>query len=202
MKNIIFTIVTFILLFSLSTHANEWKLISTQDNINIYSTSSKNGVIPFKASSTLDIPLNEVLDILTDYKSKNKWAPKLDYVKMHKKLGENTFIFSEYYKTPWPATDREFLLKGSVIQTSSRSYELRAHSIKDPLLRSEDHIQADVKFINLKLKSISEYKTSIHFEFHGDMKGWMPLWLMNLIQKKWPMRFIQGLKKYNSGQLR
>ena len=56
-----------------------------------------------------------VLKVLRDFDHKHLWAPKLKSVKIHQKINENEFIFSEYYKTPWPATDREFLLKGTLI---------------------------------------------------------------------------------------
>jgi len=57
------------------------------------------------------------------------------------------------------------------------------------------YVQADVKILDVYLEKIGETKTKITFEFHGNMKGWMPTWLMNIIQKKWPLRFIQGLRK-------
>ena len=94
-------------------------------------------------------------------------------------------------------------MKGEIVQLSKNKVLLKAHSVDKEEdyrhLKSEKHIQADVKYLNLTLSAVNPNKTKIEFEFHGDMKGWMPLWLMNLIQKKWPLRFIQGLRKYSLG---
>ncbi|MFT6632087.1 MAG: hypothetical protein ACJAS4_002049 [Bacteriovoracaceae bacterium] len=195
-------------LISLTTLAetNSWQKLASEDNINIFSKKALNGVLPFKAEGKIDANIEVLLNILKDHKNKNQWAPKLDTVKMHEQKGKNKFIFSEYYKTPWPASDREFLLSGTIERPTKSSVILRAHSIDQEKgfthFKSHNHVQADVQYINVILKKISANQTSIKFEFHGDMKGWMPLWLMNLIQKKWPLRFIQGLRKYSAEQRR
>ena len=44
-------------------------------------------------------------------------------------------------------------------------------------------------------ESVLAQQTDISFEFVGDMNGWIPNWLMALIQKKWPFKFIEGLKE-------
>ena len=104
-------------------------------------------------------------------------------------------IFSEFYKTPWPATDREFLLKGSVVYLNKNKVIFSASSIDDPELFNDEYIQAEVKTLEITLEKSNEQQTKITFTFLGDMKGWMPTWLMNLIQKKWPLRFIQSLRE-------
>ena len=205
----IFKILTISLsLFSLTVHAesNSWKKLASEDNINIFSKQASNGVLPFKAEGKINANIEVLLNILKDHKNKNQWAPKLETVKMHEQNGQNQFIFSEYYKTPWPASDREFLLSGTIERPTENSIILKAHSIDQEKVfaqfKSESHVQADVQYINVVLQKITANQTSIKFEFHGDMKGWMPLWLMNLIQKKWPLRFIQGLRKYSAEQRR
>lgn len=201
MKNII--LILFITLPFLSISA-EWKKIGEEDNIKILSLPPKQGILPFKAVGTINHDINKVLNILINHQTKHQWAPKLEKVIIHEQAGENTYIFSEYYKTPWPATDREFLLKGEIIKKPDGNITLKAHSVeseqKYKAFASKEHIQAKVKYINLHLKKIAPKITEIQFEFYGDMQGWMPLWLMNLIQKKWPLRFIQGLRKHAQKQ--
>jgi hypothetical protein len=191
---------TLLILFPLYAFSLEtWKEIGNEDNIIILSKPAKNGVLPFKAIGVIDSDSKTLLSILKDHSQKPKWAPKLEKVILHKQISKSEFIFSEYYKTPWPASDREFLLKGTILTNPDNTISLKAYSVDQSKdyshLKSERHVQADVKYLNLTLKEIAPQKTEIEFEFHGDMKGWMPLWLMNLIQKKWPLRFIQGLRK-------
>lgn len=200
MKNFKLLSFVFILFNSQIGIASEWKFLTAQDGIQVYTKEAKDGVMPFKSSGLISANIKRVLFVLKDHKHKPNWAPKLAKVKIHEKLAEQEFVFSEYYKTPWPAMDREFLLKGTISKVGPKSYRLMAHSVDSQetyrKLASENHVQAQVEYINILLTELSPNQTKIDFEFHGDMKGWMPLWLMNLIQKKWPLRFIQGLRKY------
>ncbi|EQC46854.1 START domain-containing protein [Bacteriovorax sp. Seq25_V] len=189
-------IILLLLAYSQLTIAqSDWNYLTTEDGIAIYTKEAKDSIMPFKASGLIEANIYDVLKVLKDFSNKNKWSPKLKSVKTHQKINDDHYIFSEYYQTPWPATDREFLLEGQLKKLSANEYLILAHSI-DNDFKDNGHIQADVDYLNLKIKKISENQTNIEFEFHGDMKGWMPVWLMNLIQKKWPLRFIQGLRKY------
>jgi len=188
-------IVTLGLFLSVTSEAQaKWELIHNEEGIKIYSSGERaNGVIPFKAVGKIQGPLDKVVEIMMNHEQKNQWSPKLDSVKIHQQLGPNDFIFSEFYRTPWPSTDREFLLKGNVKYLENKVI-FSAKSI-DNELKNEDYIQTEVHRLELTLEKIADNETAIEFSFHGDMKGWMPVWLMNLIQKKWPMRFIQGLQR-------
>lgn len=195
-----YLILASILLISFTSQASvhKWKKIAEEDNIQVFSRKSDNSLLPFKAEGMIEANVDDILAALKNHKTKNKWSPKLKNVKLHKQLAEDEYVFSEYYKTPWPASDREFLLKGSIKEISPNKYQLKAKSINDNKLKDDSHVQANVKVINVIIEKVSENKTKLEFEFHGDMKGWMPIWLMNIIQKKWPLRFIQGLRKYTA----
>jgi hypothetical protein len=193
MKNLILFL---LLIQSLNVYSSipKWSEVAREDNIKVFARESSDSTIPFKAEGLINANIDRVIEVLRNHQAKNSWAPKLKSVKIHKKLSSNEFIFSEYYKTPWPAYDREFLLRGSINKVSDDLYELKAKSINDKDLSDNGHVQADVKKINIVIKRISTTQTKLTFEFHGDMQGWMPIWLMNIIQKKWPLRFIQGLR--------
>ncbi|ATH09147.1 hypothetical protein BIY24_14705 [Halobacteriovorax marinus] len=190
-------VLAFSIVFSLSLSAKiNWKPIHSESNINIYTRDAGDGILPFRATGVIKAPLKVVLETLMDLSNKNKWSPKLKNVNVHRTLNENHMIISEYYKTPWPATDREFLLEGIKEKISDTKYIIKAKSLHNEEYASDEHVQADVKYLDVTLEKISNNETSIDFKFHGDLKGWMPVWLTNLIQKKWPLRFIQSLDSY------
>lgn len=189
-------IIGFILSFfgSSPSFAKSWVKFHEEGGISLYrSQEETSGLIPFRASGIFEGSLEDYLKVLLHHSEKPQWAPKLKKVTVHKQVTPNSFVFSEYYRTPWPATDREFLLAGEVKFVSNSHIRLVAKNSLDLSLKSEDHIRCDVKVLNLDLKRVSSNKTSITFEFYGDMMGWMPVWLINIIQKKWPMRFLEGL---------
>ena len=102
--------------------------------------------------------------------------------------------------------DREFLMHGRVEGVGSSEVTFSARSVsKESLITkyaSDKHIQAEVFSLHLTLSKLGESATSIAFEFRGDLKGWMPKWLTNLIQERWPKLFIEGLDAYAREQSR
>lgn len=180
-----------------AANSKGWLQFHEENGIKLFRAhKEESGLIPFRAYGIFEGKIEDYLKVLLNHKEKPNWAPKLKEVKVHRRISSNQFIFSEYYKTPWPATDREFLLKGHVQFVAPGHIRLVAENAQETELKRKDHILCNVLLLNLDLKKISSNKTAITFEFYGDMMGWMPIWLINIIQKKWPMRFLQGLSSY------
>ena len=201
----IIAILTFIpILYSDSS--TSWIFNGEEDGVKLYRQEPVDGIIPFKAVAEVGLSIEALSKTLRDLDNKHKWSPKLKEVAIHKKINNNTFIFSEYYKTPWPATDREFLMLGEVKGVGTNEVSFTAKSDMDPKLiqkyQLNNHIQAKISKLDLTLSKIDVSKTKISFEFQGDLKGWMPQWLTNIIQKKWPKLFIQNMEAYIKGELK
>ena len=191
---------TSLLFFSLNCFSM-WSRVFEKNGIRVYASGVNKGIIPFKAISILDVDIDMLFEYIVDHKSKHKWSPKLKTVIVHEKLNDKEFIFSEYYKTPWPATDREFLLHGRINRPSPDKFILSASSINRPDLMAKDHVQADVRKILFIAEKINKNKSKVTFEFEGDLKGWLPTWLVNIIQKKWPYKFLYSLEKYSKRRI-
>lgn len=192
---------------SLSANASKvrgevWEKFYEKDGIELFrSQARQSGVIPFKASGVFAGDFLDYVSILFNHSKKPLWSPKLKSVTIHKQIATNQFILSEYYKTPWPATDREFLLKGSIEVLAPNRVLFRGENASEVEFARADHIVCDVKILNVLVESVpadqnNVPRTRISFEFNGDMKGWMPIWLINLIQKKWPLRFLEGIREF------
>jgi hypothetical protein len=173
--------------------ADVWQMVSDKNNIRLYVQSSIDGALPFKAETTFDVAPDILFNILMDYPRKHHWSPKLKKVKLHRK-NHDEYIFSEYYSTPWPASDREFLLRGVTKKLLDGGFVLYASSLMDKKLEDPNYVQADVKILNFKARRISENQTHVVFEFQGDIKGFIPIWISNIIQRKWPRKFLLALK--------
>ncbi|RLA64543.1 MAG: hypothetical protein DRQ88_00355 [Epsilonproteobacteria bacterium] len=187
----------FILNAPLLLSSDKWNLVSKDRGISLYELKNppKGGMLPFRAEKVINLSLRKLLYILVDYKNKSQWAPKLKSVTIHKKLGISQFLFSEYYDVPWPFNDRQFLLKGQVV-LGGDFIHITAHSVNDKKFFEKDHVRADVDMIDVKLYPITKEKTKIVFEFLGNMGGYIPVFVQNIIRRRWPHRFIEAIEKY------
>ena len=175
---------------------NFWTYQLNEDDIKVSrGPLNSEGLNPFKAEAKIFYKMEEVLAAILDIKNRPNWVPKMDTIRHVSPLGDLEYHFIERYKTPWPAKDREFLLKGKTIIVSPKHTKLLAESDSKNLSLSSTHVEAFIKRMEISIYRIKMDETLVVFKMEANLGGWLPRWLTNLIQKKWPLRFIQGLKK-------
>jgi hypothetical protein len=175
---------------------SQWEQIDTVEGVDLFrSLEESNDLVPFKAIAKLNIPYQKIVMALVDAENKNTWAPKLKFTTIHNEISTNQFEFSEYYTTPWPFDDREFLLVGTVEYKSDRILFTAQNSINKELA-DKNHLLANVKVLEFTIIPLSQDMTQVEFTFSGDLGGWIPTFVKNIIQKKWPIRFIQAMQSF------
>lgn len=173
-----------------------WHFIDTFEGVNLYrAQENKEGLLPFKATAELDIPYQQIVKTLVDTEKKQQWAPKLKSTTIHNQFSANRFEYSEYYTTPWPFEDREFLLMGTVTYEKDQILFSGVNS-KNKALAADDHTLANVEILEFAIFPLDAQRSRVEFTFSGDMGGWIPDFVKTIIQKKWPVRFIQALQSY------
>jgi len=173
-----------------------WQHIGTHEDVDLYrALNETQGTLPFKAVALLDVSYDKIVMALVDAERKPQWAPKLKATAVHNQISTNCFEYSEYYTTPWPFKDREFLLSGTVSYQHDRIVFAAVNSQNDRWAR-DDHLLANIQALTFEVIPLSAGKTKVAFTFSGDLGGWIPDFVKTIIQKKWPVRFIQSLKDH------
>ena len=63
-------------------------------------------------------------------------------------------------------------------------------------LADKEHLLANVKVMEVVIIPLCPDTTQIEFTFSGDLGGRIPTFVKDIIQKKWPIRFIQAMQSY------
>jgi hypothetical protein len=175
---------------------DNWEQIDTIEGVTLFrSLEEANDLLPFKAIAELNIPYQRIVMALVDAEHKHNWAPKLKSTTVHNEISTNRFEYSEYYTTPWPFYDREFLLMGTVKYQKDRILFTAINSTNKHLA-DKDHLLANVIILKVAIIPLSLERTQVEFTFSGDLGGWIPNFVKNIIQKKWPIRFIQAMQTH------
>lgn len=193
-------IIKICIIFSVSTgysaSPSEWTLIAEEDNIRVMrGGEEKDGDFPFKVEGEIDASLEQVVNILLDFDRKPEWSPKCDRVTTIEKYSDYKYFVNEKYLSPWPARNREFFLLGEIIVKDEDHVVITARSDDSRGLEDPSSVVADVDHLDIYLTRLSDNKTNMVFIFQGDLKGWIPQWLKSLIQGKWPLLFMQGIRE-------
>ena len=90
-----------------NAYCSDWQHIGDNEGVSLYrSLNETEGLLPFKADAELEVPYERIVMTLVDAEGKPDWAPKLKAMAIHSQISSNHFVYSEYYKTPWPFKDR------------------------------------------------------------------------------------------------
>lgn len=171
-----------------------WHYLKSEDGVALYHAVTKvDGYLPFKAIATVEAPVEKIVMALVDAEHKSEWAPKLKRTKVYTTLAANQFEFSEYYTTPWPFWDREFLLVGQVDSTADKVI-FSAKNSPNAQHASADHVLVDVAVLDFEISPLGANRSRVTFTFSGEFGGWIPPFVKTIIQEKWPVRFIQALQ--------
>jgi hypothetical protein len=187
-------------IFAVSLRDIEWKEVINEDGITIYKPKKfehDSGVVPLRFKAIIHHNISRVLTVLSDNKRKLEWFPDLEDLKLiDKKSVSDQVIYYRYY-APWPFKDRDFLVK----QTGNYNAKELKISVD---IKSIDHKKdpadgSTVRAITFDGYSIiqahKKNKTTVEMAFLNDFKGNIPTWIINIVQKKWPHKFMKSLRK-------
>ncbi|WP_316347546.1 START domain-containing protein [Desulfuromonas acetoxidans] len=173
-----------------------WIYESTDAGVALYhQQDAAEGLLPFKAVAELDSASEQIVLALLEAEQKPLWAPKLKGTTVHATVAPNRFQYSEYYTTPWPFKDREFLLLGTITR-QGETIVFSAVDAPDRHYRDDRHVQANIHELTFAVIPLATNRTRVEFTFSGDLGGWIPDFVQEIIQKRWPVRFIQALQGY------
>ena len=69
------------------------------------------------------------------------------------------------------------------------------HSVDSSLMPiNEDKIRADLFETIYTLSVIDENTTAVELIYHADPKGWIPNWIINIMQRVLPYKILNNLK--------
>ncbi|WP_372652200.1 START domain-containing protein [Halobacteriovorax sp.] len=201
--------ISFFLLFliSVSIFANnslddffnpsEWKEVYTKDGVTVYSQKSKHSsIVGFKAEAVLVAPLENILATLRDVEGTINWAPNITEKSTIKEFSDLKAITYTNNDLPWPAADRDMVQMNELrLDIENKYLVVDTFSIEDdsyPL--AKDIVRANVTFGTLKFRRKGAH-SSVLMTLLVDPKGSLPIWLVNMLQKRLPYQFLMALEK-------
>ncbi len=180
----------------------DWQISSEGDDFKIYIPKDykhASGLVPIKFGVTLPHNIARVLSVLSDNKRKTEWIPNARKIKQIEKKSIKDFVVYYRYDSPWPLDDREFILK-NIGSFNPKTYRVTVDikSIEHKDIPKSDDIVRGITYDGYTIvESRGENSTYVEMAFLNDLGGNIPNWIINIVQKKWPYKFMKNI----SGQL-
>ncbi len=184
--------------FALSGDDFVWRVANKRNGITVFKADEhESGLVPIKVETILPFPPSRVLSVIADTERKQEWVPDLMVVKTVKKLDEYDKIEYSVYDSPWPFSDRSFLVHiKSIAHVKEKKLVIKLNSIELPEVpKNKNYVRGFTYNGDVILKNDGKGNSYFQVLFLTDFKGSIPKWIVNMVQLGWPKKMIKSLTK-------
>ncbi|MGK0367962.1 MAG: hypothetical protein ACI9QD_001102 [Thermoproteota archaeon] len=181
--------------FSATINWNDWKKFYTEDGITVYKVKNpKKSIIPLMAKAKIEYSLNAILSLLSRQDLRKQWVPRWGGSGVLKNISEFERIEFTVSKVPFPFYNREFIYKTkTTFDKINRTANIDIKTVEWKKL-GKGYQRGHIYNGSLILKELSANQVEFTLNFETDPKGYIPKWLVNIVQKKWPFKYLTGLR--------
>lgn len=190
----------FLLLFSFATlQAAEypWQLKKNTDGITVYTRKVEGSpILEFKASVTVDAPIDKVIALFEDEKRMTEWYYQCVRFELVDNENPTKKIFYFVIHLPWPVTERDSVFrrtKSTDPATKSVSYTLTA--LPDRLPRDKEKIRVLELKSMWRITPLSDEKTELYIQQHSNPGGIIPSFVVNSLVVDIPFHSLKNFRK-------
>ncbi len=197
MRSIFVLITAFLLSFSANVHA-AWDPIGVTAGVKVErKTMPESALFAFRGEGVFDVPIGLLTSVLKDADIAVEWVDLMTEHTVLRDAGENKNLIYESYGLPWPISDRDYVMYETYgYDTAKKVFTIDYESVEDAAKPPvNDLVRAMAYRTFWRLTMVDADTTKIEVEVFTDPKGSLPAWLINMIQKDWPWKTIDGLVK-------
>lgn len=198
MRAITLTIALFLSLTSSKLiAAPDWKEIKVEDGITVYKAKMPGTkIVAFKGKVVMDAPIKKILWVLADREHRRDWVDRLDINEELEVISPTERIIYQSFKMPFIISNRDMVYKSVLkLDKSTGVYTLHLESVEHKNAPKTIGVRAKLINSNYTLTPMGGNKTEVVVEILSDPQGLLPTWLVNLVQKSWPLKTLRGLRE-------
>jgi uncharacterized protein YndB with AHSA1/START domain len=149
----------------------------------------------FKGVVEYDVPPEKVLHVLMDNEHRLEWVSRLYRCEVVEQLGPYDYVLYQAFDLPPPFSDRDYVYRGQVRRLETGEVELSMRSVEHPDAPETVGVRATLVDSRYVLTPIDGgARTRVVVEIMTDPNGVMPAWLVNIIQRNWPVDTLSGIR--------
>jgi len=176
--------------------AGDWTLARQSDGISVYVMEvAGSDLLKVKTRVTIEASLGRIQQILDDVPRRKEWVPYLQHSAVIARLDQHSRIEHSVFAAPWPAADRDFTYRMQRLPGGEQQLEYSMTSEATELMPPQPGIiRAELMESRYTLSAVAPGQTRVELVFYADPKGWLPNWVINIIQQVLPYRMLKNLR--------
>ena len=173
-----------------------WQKIKEKDDVTVYAQNIRGSdVVKVKTEVLINAGMEEIKSILDDLDNRKNWVPYLKESRVLKRYSDNETLEYSLFLSPWMASNRDFVYQRKLLHRGKAKIIFAMNVKQSELMPEQDGVvRADLIESKYTLTALSDKQTRVELVFHADPKGWLPDWVINIIQKALPFIMLRNLK--------
>ena len=174
----------------------EWKKVDEKNGVTVYvNETGHSQIIKVKTEVVVNTSINLVQTILNDVEHRSNWIPFLIESRVLQTLSPTEQLEHSIFYGPWPASNRDFVYGISLHKNDGNKVIYSMISEASALMPEQNGmVRAQLIESYYTLTSLGKKRTKVELSFHADPKGWIPTWIVNIIQRALPYMILRNLK--------
>lgn len=177
--------------------SKQWHQVTDDEGIQVYIIDMPNtDIVKAKAIIEIKSPLIKIRQELDDISSRHEWVPFLNQSKLIIVKSASMRLEYSLFVAPWPASNRDFVYSLDLVNESRDKLVYKMHSVKSKHMpEDENYVRGEIFESVYTLTKINENLTRVELSYHADPKGWLPSWIVNIIQRVLPYKILRNLRQ-------
>ena len=148
----------------------------------------------FRGETTYDAQMERVLHVLMDNDRRTEWVMRLERCEVLEQPSEFEYVLYLAFDLPIPLSDRDYVYRGRVSRLPTGQVVLSMSSEEHPEAPETVGVRANLVDSRYLLTPQDDGTTHVAVEIMTDPRGSIPAWLVNFIQRSWPVETLNGIR--------
>ncbi|MCO5167166.1 MAG: START domain-containing protein [Planctomycetes bacterium] len=181
---------------ALAAGEGRWEHIAREQGVDVYRREvAGSALVAFKGVTVVEAPLERVLWVLAENDRRTEWIDLCAESRVLERVSEHESVIYQRYALPWYLSDRDYVFRARAVREQDGAVRLLMASCEHPAAPPTVGVRARLLESTYVLTPLGERRTRVAVEIHTDPCGMVPDWLVNVVQKSWPLKTLQGIRK-------
>ncbi|HSC86414.1 MAG TPA: START domain-containing protein [Polyangiaceae bacterium] len=178
-----------------SVHAApSWEKIDEDEGIKVYSKDiPDSSIVAFRGEALIQQPIEKVLWVLADNEHRTEWVDRLKKSVILERKGPFDYVVYQHFSAPFPASDRDYVYRGQARRDAEGVVRISLESVEHPKAPTTVGVRGRIIKSRYLLTPKGD-STFVVVEIQMDPMGAIPTFIVNLVQKSWPMKTLKNLR--------
>jgi len=177
--------------------AAEWEKIDDEHGIEVFKKDLPDTALTaFRGRGIIQAPIGKLMWVMSDNVHRTEWVDRLvKSVILQQEDGYSSIVYQEF-STPALVAKRDFVYRARARSLPDGSAKLEIASVHHPHAPPTVGVRGELRDTSYLFVPKGPGATFVDVSVVTDPKGSLPKWVVNMIQKSWPMNTLMALREH------